>query len=71
MVHSIRNDGDKPGRALIIISPAGPKGMQQFFEEAFTPAADPSATPPPITEELVKRMIAAGVRNGVEFVKPA
>ena len=69
-VHSIRNDGDKPARALVIISPAGPKGMQQFFEEAFTPTMDRAASPQPITEELVKRMIAVGARNGVEFIPP-
>ena len=69
-VHSLRNDGDGPARALIIISPAGPTGMQQFFEESFTPATDRSATPPPIGEELVKRMMAAAARNGLEWVMP-
>lgn len=70
-VHSLRNDGDVPARALVVISPAGPKGMQQFFEEAFYPATDRSASPPPITDELVKRMMDAAARNGLEFVKPA
>ena len=69
-VHSFRNDGNVPARALVIISPAGPTGMQQFFEESFVPATDRSATPPPITEELVNRMIAAGTRNGLEWVRP-
>ena len=70
-VHSIRNDGDKPARALIIISPAGPKGMQHFFEQAFIPTTDRSASPALITEEMVKRMIVVGARNGVEFIPPA
>jgi quercetin dioxygenase-like cupin family protein len=70
-VHSLRNEGQAPARALIIISPAGPTGMQQFFEESFTPTTDCSATPPPITDELVKRMMAAAARNGMELVKPA
>ena len=70
-VHSLKNEGKMPGRALIIISPAGPTGMQQFFEESFTPTTDRSASPPPITEELVKRMMAAAARNGMELVKPA
>jgi quercetin dioxygenase-like cupin family protein len=69
-VHSLRNDGDRPARALIIISPAGPTGMQQFFEESFTPTTDRSATPPPVSEELVKRMMAAAARNGFELVMP-
>ena len=70
-VHSLRNDGDVPARALIVISPAGPTGMQQFFEEAFYPTTDRSASPPPITKELVRRMMAAAARNGMELVKPA
>ncbi|MBX3436528.1 MAG: cupin domain-containing protein [Planctomycetaceae bacterium] len=67
-VHSLTNNGDGPARALVIISPAGPTGMQQFFEESFTPTTDPAATPPPISEALVQRMMAAGARNGVEFI---
>ncbi len=70
-VHSLKNEGNMPGRALVIISPAGPTGMQQFFEEAFTATTDPAAPPPPITEELVKRMMAAAARNGMEWIKPA
>ena len=70
-VHSIKNEGTVPAKALVVISPARPTGMQQFFEESFTPTTDRNAKPPPITEELVKRMMAAGVRNGVEWVKPA
>jgi quercetin dioxygenase-like cupin family protein len=70
-VHSIKNEGKVPARALIIISPAGPTGMQQFFEGSFYPTTDRNATPPPISEELVKRMMAAAARNGMEFVKPA
>lgn len=45
--------------------------MQQFFEEAFTPMTNRSASPAPITEELVKQMMAAAARNGLEWVKPA
>jgi len=71
-VHSLRNDGEAPARALVVISPARPTtGMQQFFEEAFHPVTDRSASPPLITEEMVGRMTAAGARNGIEFVKPA
>ena len=69
-VHSLKNDGDGPARALIIVSPAGPTGMQQFFEESFTPASDRSANPPPVSEELVNRMMAAAARNGFELVMP-
>ena len=71
MVHSIKNEGTVPARALVIISPAGPKGMQHFFQEAFTPTTDRNATPPLITEELMRQMVEAAARNGAEFIKPA
>ena len=70
-VHSFKNDGDVPARAIVIISPAGPTGMQQFFQESFYPVTDRAASPPLITEELVERMTAAAARNGLEWVKPA
>ncbi len=70
-VHSLKNEGTVPARALIIISPAGPTGMQQFFEEAFHPVTDRSASPPLITDEMVKRMVDAAARNGLEFVRRA
>ena len=70
-VHSFQNDGNIDAKAVIVISPAGPTGMQQFFEEAFYPTTDRSASPPPITKELVRRMMAAAARNGMELVKPA
>src|SRR6516165_289091 len=70
-VHSLKNEGKLPARALIITSPAGPTGMQQFVEESSYRTADRSASPPPITEELVKRMMASAARNGLELVKTA
>ena len=70
-VHSLKNEGKVPARALVTISPAGPTGMQQFFEQSFYPVTDRSASPPLITEEMVGRMIAAAAKNGIEFVKPA
>lgn len=66
-VHSLTN-GAVQGRALIIVSPARPNGVQQFFEESFYPVSDGSVSPPPITDELVQRMTEAAARNGMEFV---
>src|SRR5262249_11953260 len=69
-VHSFTNDGKLPARALIVISPAGPTGMQRFFEESFTPVTDRTADPPPLSEELMERMMSAAARNGLELVLP-
>jgi len=70
-VHSLKNEGTVPGRALVVISPAGPTGMQQFFEESFVATTDRSAPLPPLTDELMKRMLASATRNGMEWVRPA
>ncbi len=67
-VHSFRNTGKVEGKALVIVSPAGPAGLEKFFEEAFYPVTDPSAAPPLLTEELMGRMMAAAAKNGLEFV---
>src|SRR5262249_19296484 len=70
-VHSFRNDGKVDGKALVVISPAGPAGLQRFFEESFYPATDRSTTPPLVTQELMGRMIASGAKNGLEFIRPS
>ena len=70
-VHSFRNNGTVDAKALVVVSPAGPAGLQRFFKESFYPATDRSASPPPITEELMGRMMASAARNGLEFVPPA
>lgn len=70
-VHTFKNNGTVDAKFLVVISPAGPAGMQRFFEESFTPATDRSAAPPMMTEELLKRMLAAAPKNGFEFVRPA
>lgn len=69
-VHSFRNDGSADAKMLLTISPAGPVGLQQFFEESFYPAPDRESAPPLLSEELLRRMMAAAPRNGLEFVAP-
>jgi uncharacterized cupin superfamily protein len=69
-VHSFRNDGKVDAKMLVTVSPAGPAGIEKFFEESFYPATDRSAAPPLITEELMGRMQAAAARNGLEVVLP-
>ena len=69
-VHTFRNDGSVDAKMLLTISPAGPVGLQQFFEESFYPAPDRESAPPLLSEELVRRMMAAAPRNGLEFVAP-
>jgi quercetin dioxygenase-like cupin family protein len=69
--HSFRNDGKVDARMLATISPAGPAGVERFFEETFYRATDRSAPPPLVTQELMGRMMAAATRNGLGIVHPA
>lgn len=63
--HFYRNDGTTPARMIAVYTPAG---MEGWFREVCTPVDDPSRPPPPITDELIERMLEAGPRYNVEWV---
>jgi glyoxylate utilization-related uncharacterized protein len=63
--HSYRNEDTTPARMLAVYTPAG---MEGWFREVCTPVDDPSRLPPPVTEELLERMLAAGPRYNVEWL---
>jgi quercetin dioxygenase-like cupin family protein len=67
-VHSFRNDGAVDARLLTTVSPAGPAGLEKFFAESFYPATDRSASPLPMSKELMGRIVAAASKNNMEFV---
>jgi quercetin dioxygenase-like cupin family protein len=70
-VHSFRNDGTVDAKMVVTVSPAGPAGVERFFEEVFSPVTDRSASPPLMTEEMMDRVTVAAARNGLEPVRPA
>jgi glyoxylate utilization-related uncharacterized protein len=63
--HFYRNEASTAARMIAVYTPAG---MEGWFREVCTPVDDPSATPPPVTEALIQRMLAAGPRYNVEWV---
>ena len=63
--HLYRNEGTKPAKMIAIYTPAGIEG---WFREVCTPVDDPSRPPPPLTDELIERMLEAGPRYNVEWV---
>lgn len=65
ITHSYRNVGEADVRMIAVYTPAG---MEGWFREVCTPADDPSAAPPPVTPELIERMLEAGPRYNVEWV---
>ena len=65
MTHSYVNSTDSAARMITVYSPAG---MEGWFLEVCTPVSDPAAPPPPVTPELLARMLDAGPRHNVEWV---
>jgi hypothetical protein len=64
-VHSFRNAGSTVARVLVFCAPAG---LEKYFEEVFEPVRDRSASPPPTTDALVARLLAAAPKYGLEYV---
>jgi len=63
--HSYINATDRESRMLTIYTPAG---MEGWFLEVCTPVTDPTLPPPPVTPELIERMLEAGPRHNVEWL---
>src|SRR5262249_92571 len=68
IMHCFKNTGNVDAKFLLVVTPAG---LENFFAEAFYPAADRSVPPPLVTEALVARLLAAAPRHGLEFLPPA
>jgi quercetin dioxygenase-like cupin family protein len=66
-VHSFKNVGGDTAVQLVTFVPSG---MERFFREVFPEVKDRNAAPPPVTEELIKRMNEAAPKYGLEFVPP-
>jgi quercetin dioxygenase-like cupin family protein len=65
--HFYVNDGGATARMLAVYTPAG---MEGWFREVCTPVTDPTQPPPPVTPELIARMLEAGPRHNVEWITP-
>ena len=67
IVHSFRNTGKENLKMLVTATPAG---IEKFFAEAFYPAVQGNE-PPPVTPELIGRLMAASARHGQTVLPPA
>jgi len=63
--HTYVNDGPAEARMIAIYTPAG---MEGWFLEVCTPVSDTATSPPPVTPELIERMLEAGPRHNVEWL---
>ena len=66
-VHRFKNVGSGPAVQLVTFSPAG---IEKFFQEVFPAVKDRKAAPPPVTEELIRKMNDAAPKYGLKFVPP-
>jgi mannose-6-phosphate isomerase-like protein (cupin superfamily) len=65
--HRFGNPGSEPLRLIMTFVPAG---IERFFDEVFEVAHDRSTLPPPVSPELIGRLVAAAPRYGLEFLLP-
>jgi len=68
VVHSFKNTGNVNAKVLVVAEPAG---LEQFFEEAFYPAADWPDAMPPMTDRFMARIVTAAQKCGLTFLPPA
>ncbi len=68
VVHSFKNTGNVNAKVLVVAEPAG---LEQFFEEAFYPAADWPDAMPPMNDAFMARIITAAQKCGLTFLPPA
>ena len=54
-LHSHRNPGDVPAKAVVLHTPAG--NIEKFVEDAGKPATDPTSLPPPPEEADIERLV--------------
>ena len=66
-VHSFKNVGSDKAVQLVTFVPSG---MEKFFKEVFPAVKDRNVAPPPITEELIRKMNDAAPKYGLEFKLP-
>ena len=64
--HGYVNTSETDARMIAVYTPSG---MEGWFREVCTPVTDESASAPPVTPELIERMVAAGPRFSIEWVK--
>jgi mannose-6-phosphate isomerase-like protein (cupin superfamily) len=65
--HNFKNTGTKPAKMLATFVPAG---MEDYFMEVFDPAVDRNATPPPVTDALIQKLIAAAPKHKLQILPP-
>jgi mannose-6-phosphate isomerase-like protein (cupin superfamily) len=65
--HRFFNASDQPVRLLVLASPSG---LEEFFQQFAQPLAGPDSPPPPVTPEVIGRLLAVAPDFGIELLPP-
>lgn len=68
IAHCFQNNGDVDAKVLVVCAPSG---LENFFADAFYPAADWPDAMPPMNDEFMSRLLTAAANNGLRFLPPA
>lgn len=66
-VHNFKNVGKETAKLILTFSPAG---MDDYFAEVFPEVKDKNAPPPPITDELIRKLTEVAPKYGLTFLPP-
>lgn len=67
VLHSFKNESNRPARMLISVAPAGLENM--FFEAGVSLPAG-ATTAPPCTAQEIEKLLAIAPRYGIEILPP-
>ena len=67
--HRFINRSQTPTKMVLTFVPSG--DIEQFFREAFEHTTDRCASPQPLDDAFIQRMLAAAERHDIEILLPA
>ena len=67
-VHNFKNVSKETAKLLLTFSPSG---MDDYFAEVFTEVKEKNAPPPPITDELIRKLTEVAPKYGMTFLPPS
>jgi quercetin dioxygenase-like cupin family protein len=68
VTHAFKNESGQPAKMLVWVAPAG---LEKMFWEVGQIVPDRSASPPPVTQADIERLLAAAPRYGIEIMLPS
>jgi mannose-6-phosphate isomerase-like protein (cupin superfamily) len=66
--HRFINRSQTPAKIIVTFVPAG--DIEDFFREAFEETTDRHATPPPLDDALIQRLLKAAEHHDIEILPP-